>query len=61
MCIRKMIDDIVLIINKTYNKMANELEQTVLSKAQQWLDGAYDDATKEQIKYLMDNVIKELT
>ena len=41
--------------------MANELEQTVLSKAQQWLDGAYDDATKEQIKYLMDNDMKELT
>ena len=41
--------------------MANELEQAVLSKAQQWLDGAYDDATKEQIKYLMDNDMKELT
>ena len=41
--------------------MANELEQTVLSKAQQWLDGAYDDATKDQIKYLMENDMKELT
>ena len=41
--------------------MANELEQTVLSKAQQWLGGAYDDATKDQIKYLMENDMKELT
>ncbi len=41
--------------------MANELEQAVLSKAQQCLNGAYDDATKEQIKYLMDNDMKELT
>ena len=41
--------------------MANELEQAVLSKAQQWLDGAYDDATKEQVKYLMENDMKELT
>ena len=41
--------------------MVNELEQAVLSKAQQWLDGAYDDATKEQVKYLMENDMKELT
>ena len=38
--------------------MANELEQIVLSKAQQWLDGAYDDATKEQVKCLMENDMK---
>ena len=37
--------------------MANELEQLVLKKAQSWLDGHYDEATKKkQVKYLMDNV-----
>ena len=41
--------------------MANELDQIVLSKAQQWLDGDYDEATKQQVKCLMDNYIKELT
>ena len=32
--------------------MANELEQLVLKKAQAWLDGHYDEATKKQLKYL---------
>lgn len=41
--------------------MANELDQIVLSKAQQWLDGDYDQATKDQVKCLMDNDMKELT
>ncbi len=41
--------------------MANELDQIVLSKAQQWLDGDYDEATKQQVKCLMDNDMKELT
>ena len=41
--------------------MANELDQIVLSKAQQWLDGDYDEATKNQVKSLMDNDMKELT
>lgn len=36
------------------------LEQTVLAKAQKWLDGEYDVATKERVKWLMDNDIKEL-
>lgn len=40
--------------------MANELEQSVLKKAQAWLDGHYDEATKKQVKYLMDNDMKEL-
>ena len=39
----------------------NNLEQTVLAKAQKWLDGEYDAATKEQVKWLMDNDMKELT
>ena len=41
--------------------MANELDQIVLSKAQQWLDGDYDQATKDQVKCLMENDMKELT
>ncbi len=40
--------------------MANEEEQLVLQKAQSWLDGQYDEATKKQVKYLMDNDMKEL-
>ncbi len=40
--------------------MVNELEQTVLRKAQTWLDGHYDDETKKQVKYLIDNDMKEL-
>ncbi len=40
--------------------MANELEQMVLKKAQMWLDGHYDEATKKQVKYLIDNDRKEL-
>ena len=40
--------------------MANELEQLVLGKAQTWLDGAYDDETKKQVKNLIDNDMKEL-
>ena len=39
----------------------NNLEQTVLAKAQKWLDGDYDAATKEQVKWLMDNDMKDLT
>ncbi len=40
--------------------MVNGLEQSVLKKAQSWLDGHYDDATKKQVKYLIDNDMKEL-
>ncbi len=40
--------------------MANELEQQVLAKAQTWLDGNYDAETKKQVKWLMDNDMKEL-
>jgi len=40
--------------------MANELEQMVLKKARMWLDGHYDEATKKQVKYLIDNDMKEL-
>lgn len=37
------------------------MEQTVLSKARKWLEGDYDEATKKQVKYLMDNDTNELT
>ena len=40
--------------------MANELEQQVLAKAQLWLDGNYDAETKERVKWLMENDMKEL-
>ncbi len=39
----------------------NELEQLVMGKAQKWLDGDYDAATKEQVQYLIDNDRNELT
>ncbi len=40
--------------------MANELEQMVLAKAQQWLDGAYDAQTKASVKEMMENNMTEL-
>lgn len=41
--------------------MDNNLEQLVMSKAQKWLEGNYDETTKAQVKYLIDNDKKELT
>ncbi len=40
--------------------MTNELEQAVIAKAQQWLDGAYDEATKSEVKEMMENNMSEL-
>ena len=40
--------------------MANELDQMVLSKAQAWLDGNYDEATKQEVRLLMENNHNEL-
>ncbi|MFR9603140.1 MAG: phospho-sugar mutase [Rikenellaceae bacterium] len=40
--------------------MANELDQMVLAKAQQWLDGAYDAQTKASVKEMMENNMTEL-
>ncbi|MFI3292868.1 MAG: phospho-sugar mutase [Rikenellaceae bacterium] len=40
--------------------MANELDQMVLAKAQQWLDGAYDAQTKASVKDMMENNMAEL-
>ncbi len=41
--------------------MDNNLEQLVMSKAQKWLEGNYDEATKAQVNYLINNDKKELT
>ena len=41
--------------------MTNDLDQKVLSRAQAWLDGNYDESTKAQVKALIDNDMKELT
>ncbi len=40
--------------------MTNDLEKSVVAKAQQWLDGAYDAETKSQVKEMMQNNMKEL-
>ena len=40
--------------------MANQIDPSVLAKAQSWLDGDYDEATKPQVKFLIDNDPKEL-
>ncbi len=40
--------------------MANELELKVLEKAKGWLGEQYDEQTRQQVKYLIDNDMKEL-
>ncbi len=40
--------------------MTNELEKSVIAKAQQWLDGAYDAQTKAQVKEMMESNMSEL-
>ncbi len=40
--------------------MTTDLNKMVLTKAQSWLDGAYDEETKAQVKELMDNNMGEL-
>ncbi len=40
--------------------MTNEVEKSVVAKAQQWLDGAYDAETKSQVKEMMENNMTEL-
>ncbi len=41
--------------------MRDNLDSLVMKKAQQWLDGGYDEETKKRVKYLMENDLKELT
>lgn len=40
--------------------MANDLEMQVMSKAQAWLDGEYDEATKQEVRRLMESDKNEL-
>ena len=40
--------------------MANNLDPQVLSKAQAWLDGNYDEATKQEVRMLIENNPNEL-
>lgn len=40
--------------------MATELDALVVEKANKWLEGNYDEATKNQVKYLLENDKKEL-
>ncbi|MBP3355748.1 MAG: phospho-sugar mutase [Rikenellaceae bacterium] len=41
--------------------MNTDLQQLVNEKARRWLEGSYDEATKQQVKYLMEHDPKELT
>lgn len=50
-----------MFISKTNSDMSENLELIVKNKAQKWLDGNYDEQTKKQVKYLIDNDQKELT
>ncbi len=40
--------------------MSTELEKKVIAKAQQWINGEYDQATKEQVKEMLANNMPEL-
>ena len=40
--------------------MENNLDAAVRAKAQQWLDGDYDQETKEQVRQMLENDPKEL-
>ena len=40
--------------------MTTELDALVVEKANKWLEGNYDEATKKQVKYLLENDKKEL-
>ncbi len=40
--------------------MANTLETQIMERAEIWLNGAYDDATKKEVQNLIDNNKKEL-
>ena len=41
--------------------MDAKIESSIMERAQKWLDGNYDEATKKQVKHLIDNDPKELT
>lgn len=41
--------------------MEAKIDSSILARAKKWLDGDYDEKTKQQVKYLIDNEPKELT
>ncbi len=41
--------------------MENQVDKTVIERAQQWLDGGFDEATKAEVRRMMENDPKELT
>ena len=41
--------------------MSGNLDLIVKERAEKWLSGNYDEDTKKQVKYLMDNNLGELT
>ena len=41
--------------------MSKNMDQFIRERAEKWLTGDYDEQTKKQVKYLMDNDINELT
>ena len=48
-------------INKTYkHKTMDNLQQLVMSKAEKWLGAEFDEATRQEVKNLIDNDQKEL-
>ena len=40
--------------------MANELDKQILSRAEAWLNGDYDEATKQEVRLLIENNPNEL-
>ena len=41
--------------------ISKNMDQFIRERAEKWLTGDYDEQTKKQVKYLMDNDINELT
>lgn len=41
--------------------MTEKADAAILERARKWLDGDYDEATKKQVKHMIDNDPKELT
>lgn len=41
--------------------MENQVDKTVIERARQWLEGGFDEATKAEVRRMMENDPKELT
>ena len=50
-----------IFISKADSMMSKNMDQFIRERAEKWLTGDYDEQTKKQVKYLMDNDINELT